>query len=95
MAVRIIVLSQLLSGDACSTTDSHHHSSVLSSYSDSFILSSILGNINLNIVYKRTGIAIQQINCCAACTGNSYRRLLPGVVALGVWSVGSTFCASV
>ena len=78
MAVRIIVLSQLLPGDACSTTGSHHHSSVLGSYSDSFTASSILGNVDLNIVYKRTGIAIQQINCCAACTGNSYRRLLPG-----------------
>ena len=77
MAIRIIVLSQLLPGDACSTTGSHHHSSVLGSYSDSFILSSII-NIDFNIVYKRTGIAIQQINCCAACTGNSYRRLLPG-----------------
>ena len=78
IAVRVIVLSQILPGDACSTTGSHHHSSVFGSYSDSFILSSILGNINLNIVYKRTGIAIQQINCCAACTGNSYRGLLPG-----------------
>ena len=78
MAVRIIILSQLLPGDACSTTGSHHHSSVLGSYSDSFTVSSILGNVNLNIVHKCTGIAIQQINCCAACTGNSYRRLLPG-----------------
>ena len=78
MAVRIIVLSQLLPGDACSTTGSHHHSSVLGSYSDILILSSILGNIDFNIVHKRTGIAIQQINCCAACTGNSYRGLLPG-----------------
>ena len=78
MAIRIIVLSQLLPGDACSTTGSHHHSSVLGSYSDSFTVSSILGNVNLNIVHKRTGIAIQQINCCAACTGNSYRGLLPG-----------------
>ena len=77
MAIRIIVLSQLLPGDACSTTGSHHHSSVLGSYSDSFILSSII-NIDFNIVYKRTGIAIQQINCCAACTGNSYGGLLPG-----------------
>ena len=78
MAVRIIVLSQLLPGDACSTTGSHHHSSVLGSYSDILILSSILGNVNLNIVHKCTGIAIQQINCCAACTGNSYGGLLPG-----------------
>ena len=78
MAIRIIVLSQLLPGDACSTTGSHHHSSVLGSYSDSFTVSSILGNVNLNIVHKCTGIAIQQINCCAACTGNSYRGLLPG-----------------
>ena len=77
IAVRVIVISQLLPGDACSTTGSHHHSSVLSSYSDSFILSSII-NIDLNIVHKRTGIAIQQINCCAACTGNSYRGLLSG-----------------
>ena len=78
MAVRIIVLSQLLPGDACSTTGSHHHSSVLGSYSDILILSSILGNVDFNIVHKRTGIAIQQINCCAACTGNSYGGLLPG-----------------
>ena len=78
MAVRIIVLSQLLPGDACSTTGSHHHSAVFGSYSDILILSSILGNIDFNIVYKRTGIAIQQINCCAACTSNSYRGLLPG-----------------
>ena len=78
MAIRIIVLSQLLPGDACSTTGSHHHSSVLGSYSDILILSSILGNVDLNIVHKRTGIAIQQINCCAACTGNSYRGLLSG-----------------
>ena len=78
MAIRIIVLSQLLPGDACSTTGSHHHSSVLGSYSDILILSSILGNVDLNIVHKRTGIAIQQINCCAACTGNSYGGLLPG-----------------
>ena len=78
MAVRIIVLSQLLPGDACSTTGSHHHSSVLGSYSDSFTVSSILGNVNLNIVHKCTGIAIQQINCCAACTCNSYGGLLPG-----------------
>ena len=77
IAVRVIVLSQLLPGDACSTTGSHHHSAVFGSYSDSFILS-IFGNVDLNIVYKRTGIAIQQINCCAACTGNSYRRLLSG-----------------
>ena len=78
IAVRVIILSQLLPGDACSTTGSHHHSSVFGSYSDSFTVSSILGNVNLNIVHKCTGIAIQQINCCAACTGNSYRRLLPG-----------------
>ena len=78
IAIRIIVLSQLLPGDACSTTGSHHHSSVLGSYSDILILSSILGNVDLNIVHKRTGIAIQQINCCAACTGNSYRGLLSG-----------------
>ena len=77
IAVRVIVLSQVLPGDACSTTGSHHHSAVFGSYSDSFILS-IFGNIDFNIVYKRTGIAIQQINCCAACTGNSYRGLLPG-----------------
>ena len=82
IAVRVIVLSQILPGDACSTTGSHHHSSVLGSYSDILILSSILGNINLNIVYKRTGIAIQQINCCAACTGNSYRGLLPSLSRL-------------
>ena len=78
IAIRIIVLSQLLPGDACSTTGSHHHSSVLGSYSDSLTVSSILGNVNLNIVHKCTGIAIQQINCCAACTGNSYGGLLPG-----------------
>ena len=78
IAVRIIVLSQILPGDTCSTTGSHHHSSVLGSYSDILILSSILGNVDFNIVYKRTGIAIQQIDCCAACTGNSYRGLLPG-----------------
>ena len=78
IAVRVIVLSQILPGDACSTTGSHHHSSVLGSYSDILILSSILGNVDLNIVHKRTGIAIQQINCCAACTGNSYRGLLSG-----------------
>ena len=77
IAVRVIVLSQILPGDACSTTGSHHHSAVFGSYSDSFILS-IFGNIDFNIVYKRTGIAIQQINCSAACTGNSYARLLPG-----------------
>ena len=78
MAVRVIILSKIFPGNACSTAGSYHHSSVLSSYSDSFILSSILGNVDLNIVHKRTGIAIQQINCCAACTGNSYRGLLSG-----------------
>ena len=78
IAVRVIVLSQILPGDACSTTGSHHHSSVFGSYSDILILSSILGNVDFNIVHKRTGIAIQQINCCAACTGNSYRGLLSG-----------------
>ena len=77
IAVRVIVLSQILPGDTCSTTGSHHHSAVFGSYSDSFILSSII-NIDFNIVHKRTGIAIQQIDCCAACTGNSYRGLLPG-----------------
>ena len=79
IAVRVIVLSQILPGDACSTTGSHHHSSVLGIYSDILILSSILGNIDFNIVHKRTGIAIQQINCCAACTGNSYGGLLPSL----------------
>ena len=78
IAVRVIVLSQILPGDTCSTTGSHHHSSVFGSYSDILILSSILGNVDFNIVYKRTGIAIQQIDCCAACTGNSYAGLLPG-----------------
>ena len=78
IAVRVIVLSQILPGDACSTTGSHHHSAVFGSYSDILILSSILGNVDFNIVHKRTGIAIQQINCCAACTGNSYGGLLPG-----------------
>ena len=78
IAVRVIVLSQILPGDACSTTGSHHHSSVLGIYSDILILSSILGNVDFNIVHKRTGIAIQQINCCAACTCNTYRGLLPG-----------------
>ena len=79
IAVRVIVLSQILPGDACSTTGSYHHSSVLGSYSDILILSSILGNVDFNIVYKRTGIAIQQIDCCAACTGNSHRGLLPSL----------------
>ena len=79
MAVRIIVLSQLLPGDACSTTGSYHHSAVFGSYSDILILSSILSNVDFNIVHKRTGIAIQQINCCATCTGNSYRGLLPSL----------------
>ena len=78
IAVRVIVLSQILPGDACSTTGSHHHSAIRGSYLDTLILSSILGNVDFNIVHKRTGIAIQQINCCAACTGNRYRRLLPG-----------------
>ena len=82
MAVRIFVLSQILPGDACSTTGSHHHSSVLGIYSDSFTVSSILGNVDFNIVHKRTGIAIQQIDCCAACTGNSYRGLLPSLSRL-------------
>ena len=78
IAVRVIVLSQVLPGNACSTAGSYHHSAVFGSYSDILILSSILSNIDFNIVYKRTGIAIQQINCCAACTGNSYGGLLPG-----------------
>ena len=78
MAVRVIVLCQIFPGDACSTTGSHHHSSVFGIYLDILILSSILGNVDFNIVHKRTGIAIQQINCCAACTGNRYRGLLLG-----------------
>ena len=78
IAVRVIVLSQILPGDACSTTGSYHHSAVFGSYSDILILSSILSNVDFNIVHKSTGIAIQQIDCCAACTGNSYRGLLPG-----------------
>ena len=83
IAVRVIVLSQILPGDACSTTGSHHHSTVRGSYLDILILSSILGNVDFNIVHKRTGIAIQQINCCAACTSNSHRGLLTG------WCSGS------
>ena len=78
IAVRVIVLSQILPGDACSTTGSYHHSAVFGSYSDILILSSILSNVDFNIVHKSTGIAIQQIDCCAACTGNSYRGLLSG-----------------
>ena len=78
IAVRVIVLSQILPGDACSTTGSYHHSAVFGSYSDILILSSILSNVDFNIVHKSTGIAIQQIDCCATCTGNSYRGLLPG-----------------
>ena len=78
IAVRVIVLSQILPGDACSTTGSYHHSAVFGSYSDILILSSILSNVDFNIVHKSTGIAIQQIDCCAACTGNSYGGLLSG-----------------
>ena len=78
IAVRVTVLSQILPGNACSTTGSYHHSAVFGSYSDILILSSILSNVDFNIVHKSTGIAIQQIDCCAACTGNSYRGLLSG-----------------